>query len=60
MVFPCIVIVIFINITFDRVNVDPNEEIETEQREGSDGQIHQDISYERSWLVRKWHQFDVR
>ena len=47
-------------IIFFRVNVDPNEEIETEEREDSDGQIHQDVTYERSWLVRKWHQFDVK
>eukprot|EP00111_Clytia_hemisphaerica_P023317 TCONS_00068622-protein len=43
-----------------RVNVDQDEDIETEQHEDGAGQIHEDISYERSWLVRKWHNFDVK
>ena len=43
-----------------RVNVDPNEEITRTLSTDSHGNIHEDISYERSWLVRKWHQFDVK
>lgn len=43
-----------------RVNVDPNEEITRTTRTDESGNIHVDISYERSWLVRKWHEFDVR
>ena len=43
-----------------RVNVDPNEEITRTVSTDESGNIHEDISYERSWLVRKWHELDVR
>jgi len=53
-IFFCVIFLLF------RVNVDQDEDIETENLEDANGEIHEDISYERSWLVRKWHEFDVR
>lgn len=43
-----------------RVNVDPDEDITTETTTDEHGGIREDISYERSWLVRKWHEFDIK
>ncbi|XP_047130387.1 sodium/hydrogen exchanger 6 isoform X1 [Hydra vulgaris] len=43
-----------------KVNVDPDDEISKETRLNSRGEEVEDISYERSWLVRKWHYFDIK
>lgn len=43
-----------------RVNVDQDEDVSTEQIEDNHGHLHEDISYERSLLVRTWHNFDVK
>ena len=39
------------------VGVNPNEEL---SMSNESGEFHENIQNERSWLVSKWHQFDVR
>jgi len=43
-----------------RVNVDPDEEMEKEIKVDRRGQTHEELHYDKSWLVRKWHEFDVK
>ena len=41
------------------VGVDPDEDLSTSHGE-EEGEFHENADTERSWIVSKWHAFDVK